>query len=74
MLSLTVIPETYRRSTPAFLVPLTRHDWPTAAVIDLSRLRSLDPGAVAGSAGQLTHATLGSLSMAVRAYLGAAEV
>ena len=54
---------------PAFLVPLTRHDWPTAAVIDLSRTRSLDPQAVAGSAGQLTATTLQTLSTAVRTYL-----
>ena len=58
---------------PAFLVPLTRQDWPTAAVIDLSRLRSLDPGSVTGPAGQLTHGTLGTLTIAVRAYLGAAD-
>jgi hypothetical protein len=58
---------------PAFLVPLTRQDWPTAAVIDLSRLRTLDPASMAGSAGQLTHETLGTLTTAVRAYLGAAD-
>ena len=58
---------------PAFLVPLTRQDWPTAAVIDLSRLRPLDPESVAGPAGQLTHATLSSLTTAVRTYFGAAD-
>lgn len=57
---------------PAFLVPLTRQDWPTAAVIDLSRARSLDPDAVSDPAGQLTHATLGTLATAIRIYLGAA--
>ena len=40
---------------PVFIVPLTRQDWPTAAAIDLSRLRSLDPASVAGQAGQLTR-------------------
>jgi mRNA-degrading endonuclease toxin of MazEF toxin-antitoxin module len=58
---------------PAFLVPLTRQDWPTAAVIDLSRVRSLDPESVAGPAGQLTHATLNRLTIAIRTYCGAAE-
>jgi mRNA-degrading endonuclease toxin of MazEF toxin-antitoxin module len=58
---------------PAFLVPLTRQDWPTAAVIDLSRLRSLDPASVAGPAGQLTHGTLRTLTTAVHAYLDAAD-
>lgn len=58
---------------PAFLVPLSRQDWPTAAVIDLSRARPLDPGAVAGSAGQLTPATLRTLTTAIRTYLGAAD-
>jgi mRNA-degrading endonuclease toxin of MazEF toxin-antitoxin module len=58
---------------PVFLVPLTRQDWPTAAVIDLSRLRSLDPAAVAEPAGQLTHGTLSTLTTAVRAYFGAAD-
>jgi mRNA-degrading endonuclease toxin of MazEF toxin-antitoxin module len=56
---------------PAFLVPLTRQDWPTASAIDLSRTRVLDPTAVAGPAGQLTPATLSSLTVAVRSYLGA---
>lgn len=56
---------------PAFLVPLNRQDWPTPAVIDLSRVRSLDPESVAGSAGQLTPATLDTLTTAVRTYLGA---
>ncbi|HEY7223931.1 MAG TPA: type II toxin-antitoxin system PemK/MazF family toxin [Micromonosporaceae bacterium] len=56
---------------PAFLVPLTRQDWPTAAVIDLSRARSLDPDAVAGPAGQLTQTTVGSLTNAIRTYLSA---
>lgn len=57
--------------SPAFLVPLSRQDWPTAAVIDLSRTRSLDPAAVAGQAGQLSHATLDNLATAVRGYLSA---
>jgi mRNA-degrading endonuclease toxin of MazEF toxin-antitoxin module len=56
---------------PAFLVPLTRQDWPTAAVIDLSRLRSLDPHAVAGQAGQLSRTTLSTLATAIRSYCGA---
>jgi mRNA-degrading endonuclease toxin of MazEF toxin-antitoxin module len=56
---------------PAFLVPLTQRDWPAAAVIDLSRVRSLDPQAVAGPAGQLTHDTLTNLAAAVRTYCGA---
>jgi mRNA-degrading endonuclease toxin of MazEF toxin-antitoxin module len=56
---------------PAFLVPLTRQDWPIAAVVDLSRLRSLAPESVAGHAGQLTHGTLDALTTAVRTYLGA---
>jgi hypothetical protein len=55
---------------PAFLVPLTRQDWPTAAVIDLSRTRSLKPDSVAGPAGQLSSATLDTLATAVRTYLG----
>jgi mRNA-degrading endonuclease toxin of MazEF toxin-antitoxin module len=59
--------------TPAFLVPLTGQDWPTAAVIDLSRLRSLDTASIAGQAGQLTPGTLGALTTAVRTYLGAAD-
>ncbi|MFC4105365.1 type II toxin-antitoxin system PemK/MazF family toxin [Micromonospora zhanjiangensis] len=58
---------------PAFLVPLSRQDWPTAAVIDLSRMRALDPGSVAGPAGQLTHTTLTALATAVRSYLGATD-
>jgi len=58
---------------PAFLVPLSRRDWPTAAVIDLSRARSLDPQSVVEPAGQLTPTTLGTLAMAVRTYFGAAE-
>jgi len=58
---------------PAFLVPLTAQDWPTAAVIDLSRLRSLDPASVAGPAGQLTPGTLSTMTTAVRTYLGAAN-
>jgi mRNA-degrading endonuclease toxin of MazEF toxin-antitoxin module len=56
---------------PAFLVPLTRQDWPTAAVVDLSRTRTLDAGSVAGPAGQLTHTTLTRLAAAVRTYCGA---
>jgi mRNA-degrading endonuclease toxin of MazEF toxin-antitoxin module len=55
---------------PAFLVPLTRRDWPTPAVIDLSRTRRLDPQSIDGSAGQLTHETLNALTTAVRTYLG----
>ncbi len=58
---------------PAFLVPLSRQDWPTAAVIDLSRMRSLDPAAIAEQAGQLTHGTLGALTIAVRTYFGATD-
>jgi hypothetical protein len=58
--------------TPAFLVPLTKQDWPAAAVIDLSRTRSLDPAAVSGAAGQLTHTTLRALTSAIRTYLGTA--
>jgi mRNA-degrading endonuclease toxin of MazEF toxin-antitoxin module len=54
---------------PAFLVPLTRQDWPTAAVVDLSRTRSLAPESVAGPAGQLTHTTLRNLTAALRTYL-----
>ncbi|MPZ27874.1 MAG: hypothetical protein GEV12_16055 [Micromonosporaceae bacterium] len=59
--------------TPVFLVPLNRQDWPSTAVVDLSRIRSLDPDAVAGAAGQLSQATLRSLAAAVRAYLAATE-
>lgn len=55
---------------PAFLIPLSRQDWPTAALIDLSRTRPLDPESVAGPAGQLTPTTLGTLAAAVRAYFG----
>jgi mRNA-degrading endonuclease toxin of MazEF toxin-antitoxin module len=58
-------------TVPAFLVPLTRQDWPTPAVIDLSRTRSLDPGAVAGRAGQLSPPTVRNLTAAVRSYLAA---
>jgi hypothetical protein len=58
---------------PAFLVPLAKHDWPTAAVIDLSRTRSLDPSAVSGPAGQLTRTSLGTLTSAIRNYFGAVE-
>ena len=58
---------------PAFLVPLNRQDWPTAAVIDLSRVRSLDPGSVAGQVGQLTRTTLNTLATAIRTYFGAAD-
>jgi mRNA-degrading endonuclease toxin of MazEF toxin-antitoxin module len=58
---------------PAFLVPLGRQDWPTAATIDLSRIRSLDPESATGSAGQLTRTSLGTLKVAVRTYLGAAD-
>lgn len=56
---------------PPFLVPLTRQDWPRAAVIGLSRTRSLDPAATSGTAGQLTHMTLRTLTTAVRTYFGA---
>jgi len=55
---------------PAFLVSLTRRDWPAAAVIDLSRVRPLDSDSVAGPAGQLTQTTLNTLTAAVRAYFG----
>lgn len=58
---------------PAFLVPLNRQDWPTAAVIDLSRVRSLNPDSMAGPAGQLSQATLNTLTTAVRAYFGTAD-
>jgi mRNA-degrading endonuclease toxin of MazEF toxin-antitoxin module len=58
---------------PAFLVPVGREDWPTAAVIDLSRMWSLDPDSIAGPAGQLTHATLDNLATAIRTYLGAVD-
>ena len=58
---------------PAFLVPLSQQDWPAAAVIDLSRVRSLDPESVAGSAGQLTRTTLNTLTTAVRTYFGAMD-
>ena len=58
---------------PAFLVPLSRQDWPTAAVIDLSRIRSLDPASIVGQAGQLTQGTFGALTIAVRTYLGATD-
>jgi len=57
---------------PAFLVPLTRQDWQTAAAVDLSRTRSLAPESVAGPAGQLTHTTLRNLTTAVRTYLAPA--
>jgi mRNA-degrading endonuclease toxin of MazEF toxin-antitoxin module len=57
---------------PAFLVPLTRQDWPAAAVVDLSRTRSLAPESVAGPAGQLTHMTLRNLTAAARIYLAPA--
>ncbi|MBA3490156.1 MAG: type II toxin-antitoxin system PemK/MazF family toxin [Longispora sp.] len=57
--------------TPAFLVPLTRADWPTAAVIDLTRTRALDPAAITGDAGKLTPDTTALLNTAVRTYLGA---
>jgi hypothetical protein len=56
---------------PAFLVPLSRHDWPAAAAIDLSRMRSLNPQSVAGAAGQLTPTTLDALATAARTYFGA---
>jgi hypothetical protein len=58
---------------PAFLVPLSRRDWTTAAVIDLSRVRSLDPESVAGRAGQLTQPTLDILTTAIRTYFGTVE-
>lgn len=57
---------------PVFLVPLTKNDWPTAATVDLSRMRPLDPDSMAGSAGQLTLTTLDTLTAAVRTYFGAA--
>ena len=55
---------------PAFLVPLGPPDWPTPAVIDLSRLRPLDPASITGSAGQLSEDALRTVSAAVRTYLG----
>jgi mRNA-degrading endonuclease toxin of MazEF toxin-antitoxin module len=55
--------------SPAFLVPVSRQDWP-AAVVDLSRTRNLDPESVAGDAGQLTSATLARLTTAIRTYFG----
>lgn len=58
---------------PAFLVPLGRQDWPTAAAIDLSRMRSLDPGSAIGPAGQLTHTSVSTLAVAVRTYFGAVD-
>jgi PemK-like, MazF-like toxin of type II toxin-antitoxin system len=58
---------------PAFLVPLSRQDWPTAAVVDLSRTRSLDPKSVAGMAGQLGRPSLAALTTAVRTYFGALD-
>jgi hypothetical protein len=54
---------------PIFLVPLGQLDWPAPAVIDLSRVRQLDPSAITGAAGQLSEATLRALSLAVRGYL-----
>lgn len=51
--------------SPTVLAPLGRADWPTRAVVDLSRLRPLDPNAITGSAGQLSEATLRSVSEAV---------
>jgi hypothetical protein len=56
---------------PAYLVPIGGSDWRTPANIDLSMMRPMDPGAVAGQAGQLTHTALKTLSVAIRAYLGA---
>jgi len=58
---------------PAFIVPLTKRDWPAAAVIDLSRARSIDPAAITGTAGQLSPGTLSNLSLAIRTYLGVAD-
>jgi hypothetical protein len=58
---------------PAFLVPLSKQDWPVTAAIDLSRMRSLDSSAMSGPAGQLTQPTLSTLATAVRHYLGATE-
>jgi mRNA-degrading endonuclease toxin of MazEF toxin-antitoxin module len=55
---------------PAFIVPLSRNDWPTAAVVDLSQIRTMSPDAIAGSAGQLTAHTLTLLTTAFRTYLG----
>jgi hypothetical protein len=54
---------------PAFLVPVSRQDWPTAGFIDLSKMRILDGGSVTGKAGQLTPSTLAALSTAIRVYL-----
>jgi hypothetical protein len=58
---------------PAFLVPLSRQDWPTAAAIDLSRMRSLDPASAVGPAGQLTRTSVSTLAVAVRTYFGAVD-
>jgi hypothetical protein len=58
---------------PVFLVPLSRKDWPSAAVIDLSRTRSLAPEPVAEPAGQLTPTTLSTLTTAIRTYFGAVD-
>jgi len=58
-------------NVPAFLVPLGPKDWPTtAAVIDLSHMRALNPDAVDVQAGALTRDTLARLDLAVRTYLG----
>ena len=56
--------------SPAFLVPLSSQDWPTAALIDLTRVRSLDPAAIGGEAGNLTLDTTRLLDLALRTYLG----
>ncbi|MGH3737646.1 MAG: hypothetical protein ACRDT6_18850 [Micromonosporaceae bacterium] len=58
---------------PVFLVPLSRQDWPTAAVVDLSRTRPLDPDSVAGPAGQLTRSSRTALTTAIRTYFGALD-
>jgi hypothetical protein len=59
--------------TPAFLVPLSRQDWPTAAAIDLSRMRSLDSGSAVSSVGQLTRMSVSTLAIAVRTYFGVVD-
>src|SRR5690242_8271652 len=56
---------------PVFLIPVSRRDWPKAAMIDLSQMQAIDPHAVTGEAGRLSAATLASLGVAVRTYLGA---
>ncbi len=58
---------------PTFLVPLTRDDWPSDAVIDLTRLRRSDPAAIVAHAATLSRDSLHNLTMAIRTYFGAAD-